>query len=49
MFLVELEYVWYKSRILKGRSWLFDGNLVSLAEFDGITPPSQMKFEKESF
>jgi hypothetical protein len=34
---------------MEGRPWLFDGNLVSLAEFDGITPPSKMNFDKESF
>jgi len=27
---------------MEGRPWLFDGNLVSLAEFDGITPPAEM-------
>jgi len=40
MFIAEFE--WDKSRIMEGRPWLFDGNLVSLAEFDGITPPAEM-------
>lgn len=34
---------------MEGRPWLFDGNLVSLADFDGSTPLSQMEFERESF
>jgi hypothetical protein len=39
----------WRARVMEGRPWLFDGNLVSLAEFDGITPPSKMNFDKESF
>jgi hypothetical protein len=34
---------------MRGRPWLFDGNLVAIAEFDGFTPPSQMDFEKVVF
>jgi hypothetical protein len=49
LFIAEFEHAWEKARIMKGRPWLFDGNLVSLAEFDGITPPSKMNFNKESF
>jgi hypothetical protein len=29
--------------------WLFDGNLVSLAEFDGLTPPAKINFDRASF
>jgi hypothetical protein len=49
LFIVEFEHAWEKDRVMGGRPWLFDGNLVSLAEFDGTTPPSKMNFDKESF
>lgn len=49
LFLADFKYAWDKSRILEGRPWLFDGNLVSLADFDGTSPPSQMEFDKEAF
>jgi len=31
---------------MEGRPWLFDGNLVSLAEFDGLTSLRHMDFDK---
>jgi hypothetical protein len=34
---------------MEGRPWLFDGNLMAIAEFDGFTPPTQMVFEKATF
>jgi len=49
MFIVDFEHVWVKSRILEGRSWLYDGNLVSLKEFDSLTPPSSLNFDMASF
>jgi hypothetical protein len=49
LFLIEFEYVWDKFRVMEGRPWLFDGNLFSLLEFDGFTPPSQLDFEKAAF
>jgi hypothetical protein len=49
MFIADFEQEVDKVRILEGRPWLFDGNLVSLADFDGTTPPSQMEFERASF
>jgi len=49
MFVADFEHDWDKARILEGRPWLSDGNLVSLADYDGITPPSQMDFEKAAF
>jgi hypothetical protein len=49
MFVADFEHDWDKARILEGRLWLFDGNLVSLADYNGITPPSQMDFEKAAF
>lgn len=49
MFIAEFEHASDKSRIMEGKPWLFDGNLVSLAEFDGLTPPSDMNFDMASF
>jgi hypothetical protein len=49
MFVAEFENEWDKSRIMEGRPRLFDGNLVSLAKFDGLTSPGDMDFEKAAF
>jgi hypothetical protein len=49
LFIAEFEYGEDKTRILEGRPWIFDGHLVSLANFDGLTPPKDLKFERESF
>jgi hypothetical protein len=49
LFLIDFQHEWDKSRIMEGRPWTFDGHLVSLLEFDGITPPSQLNFEKAAF
>jgi hypothetical protein len=49
LFIVDLEYEEDKDRILAGRPWLFDGNLVSLAVFDGLTPLAKMNFDTEAF
>lgn len=38
-----------KDRILEGRPWTFDGHLLSLVEFDGITPVEELEFEKVAF
>jgi hypothetical protein len=37
------------TRIMEGRSWLFDGNLVALAEFNGLTPPARLNFDHAAF
>jgi hypothetical protein len=49
LFIAEFEHGEDKSRILEGRPWIFDGYLVSLADFDGLTPPKELKFERGSF
>jgi hypothetical protein len=49
MFIAEFEHEWDKVRIMEGRPWLFDGNLISLADFDGLTPPGAMRFDDEAF
>lgn len=48
-FIAEFEFVGEKTRVLAGCPWLLDGNLVSVADFDGITPPAAMNFDFESF
>jgi hypothetical protein len=47
--LLDFEHEWDKTQVMGERPWLFDGNLVTIAEFDGFTPPSQMYFEKAVF
>ena len=49
LFLIEFEHEWDKVRIMEGRPWKFDGDLFSLAEFDGRTPIAELEFEKATF
>ena len=49
MYLIEFEHEWDKARIMKGRLWTFDGHLVSLADYDGTTPPFELEFDKAAF
>jgi hypothetical protein len=49
LFLIEFQYEWDKVRIMEGRPWTFDGDLVSLAKFDGLTPLAELEFEKAAF
>ncbi len=39
LFLVEFENAWDMSRVLKGRPWIFEGNLFSVEDFHGDVPP----------
>jgi hypothetical protein len=48
-FLIEFENEWDKTRIMEGCPWTFDGDLVSLAEFNGLTPSANLEFEKAAF
>jgi hypothetical protein len=48
-FLIEFANEWDKARIMEGRPWTFDGDLVSLVEFDGLTPLAELEFEKAAF
>lgn len=47
--MLEFEHEWDKIRVLEGRPWVFEGNLFSVEEFDGLTPPTQIVFEKTTF
>jgi hypothetical protein len=49
MFLIDFENGWDNDRIMEGRPWTFDGHLVSLANFDGLTPVPKIEFEKVAF
>jgi hypothetical protein len=49
LFLLDFEHEWDKTQVMGERPWLFDANLVTIAEFDGFTPLSQMDFEKAAF
>jgi hypothetical protein len=49
MFLIDFEEEVDKIRVMEGRPWTFDGDLVSLADFDGMTPPTALEFEKAAF
>jgi hypothetical protein len=40
LFLVEFEDEWDKARVLEGRPWIFKGNLFSMEDFNGLTPPT---------
>jgi hypothetical protein len=48
-FIAEFEEEGDKKRILEGRPWIFDGKLVVLEQFDGLTPPVAMQIEHASF
>jgi hypothetical protein len=49
LFLIEFQYEWDKARIMEGRPWTFDGHLLSMVEYDGVTPLAQVEFDKVAF
>jgi hypothetical protein len=49
LFLIDFQYWWDKDRILEGRPWTFDGDLLSLVDFDGLTPIEDLEFSKAAF
>jgi hypothetical protein len=48
-FLLEFEHFWEKDRVKESQPWVFEGNLISIADYNGSIPPAQMDFEKVSF
>jgi hypothetical protein len=38
-----------KRRVMDGRPWSFDRQILVLNEFDGSTPPSQLEFNRSPF
>ena len=49
LFLIDLENWWDKDRILEDQPWTFDGDFLSLVDFDGLTPIEDLEFEKAAF
>jgi hypothetical protein len=49
LFLMEFEHYWEKSLVLEGRPWVFDGNLIAIEDYDGITPIEGIDFENVAF
>ncbi|XP_059431534.1 uncharacterized protein LOC132165041 [Corylus avellana] len=48
-FLVKFENRGDKLKVLEGRPWVFEGNLFSVEEFDGLTSPTSIAFDHETF
>jgi hypothetical protein len=42
-------HFWEKDRVKEGQPWVFEGNLISIADYNGSIPPAQMDFENVSF
>jgi hypothetical protein len=49
LFLIDSKNQGDKDRVLEGHPWTFGGDLVSIVDFDGVTPPSQLDFDKAAF
>jgi hypothetical protein len=49
LFLIDFADECDKIRVMEGQLWTFDGNLVSLADFNGIKPMAELEFEKVAF
>lgn len=50
LFLVDFVNERDKTRVLEGRPWVFKGNLFTVEDYDGLTPPlSKFPFNKATF
>lgn len=49
VWVFEFEEIADKRRVLEGRPWSFDRQILVLQEFDGTTPPSQLVFSHSPF
>jgi hypothetical protein len=49
VWIFEFEDVGDKERVLEGRPWSFDRQILVLYDFDGSIPPAQMKFTHSPF
>jgi hypothetical protein len=49
IWLFEFEEVDDLRRVLEGRPWSFDRQMLVINEFDGKTPPAQMAFKHSPF
>lgn len=48
-FLIELKDVTDKKRILNGRPWAFDKNLINIQDCEGVDSLKEMQFQYEAF
>jgi hypothetical protein len=48
-FLIEFEEHRDKVKVLAGRPWVFENNLLILEDFDGLSPISSFNFDKAAF
>jgi hypothetical protein len=49
LFLIDFADECDKIRVMEGQLWTFDGNLVSLADFNGIKLKAELEFENVAF
>ncbi|XP_059458313.1 uncharacterized protein LOC132187906 [Corylus avellana] len=49
LFLIEFGNECDKVRILEGRPWKFDDHLFAIVDYDGVTSPFELEFDKASF
>jgi hypothetical protein len=49
LFLIVLDHVRDKARILEGGPWVFEGSLFLVKDFDGRIAPSNLNFDRVSF
>lgn len=49
LFLLEFENEWDKLRVLERRPWIFEGNLFSVEDFNGLSSPTEIEFEQAMF
>jgi hypothetical protein len=49
LFLLEFGNEWDKNRVLKGRPWLFERDLFSVEDFDGLSSISEIVFDRAEF
>jgi hypothetical protein len=46
---VEFVNEWDKVRVLEGRPWVLEDNLIAVEDYDGLIPPTQMGFDTAAF
>ena len=49
LWLIEFSNAEDKSRVMEGRPWSFDRQILVLDDYDGKTPPAQMTFDSFIF
>jgi hypothetical protein len=49
LFLLEFQYECDRIRVLEGRPWVFEKNMFAVEEFDGLSAPSEINFDKVAF